>query len=245
MDGVAGAVNPAGTGTKVAALHKLALEPGASARVRVRLTAASARAAKPLGAGFDRVLEARRTEADEFYATVIDASLGADAANVMRQALAGMLWGKQYYEYDVHAWLREHGVNPWSEAGRGRRGCATRPGSTSTPGDVISMPDKWEYPWFAAWDLALQTVPLALVDVDFAKGQMELLLKRPLSAPQRPDPGLRVELQRRQPAAARLVGAAAVRARARDPRRGRPRVPQARLRAAADELHLVGQPQGP
>ena len=174
--GAAGAVNPAGNGTKVAALHKLTLEPGASARVRVRLASASARAAEPLGAGFDRVLEARREEADEFYATVIDSSLGADAANVMRQALAGMLWGKQYYEYGVHAWLREHGVNPWSKAGQGAA-VRNTPWSHLDAGDVISMPDKWEYPWFAAWDLALQTVPLALVDVDFAKGQMELLLQ--------------------------------------------------------------------
>ncbi len=174
--GAAGAVNPAGNGTKVAALHKLTVEPGASARVRVRLSSASARAAEPLGAGFDRVLEARREEADEFYATVIDPSLGADAANVMRQALAGMLWGKQYYEYGVHAWLREHGVNPWSKAGQGAA-VRNTPWSHLDAGDVISMPDKWEYPWFAAWDLALQTVPLALVDVDFAKGQMELLLR--------------------------------------------------------------------
>ena len=78
------------------------------------------------------MLKARRTEADEFYATVIDPSLGADAANVMRQALAGMLWSKQYYEYDVHTWLREHGVNPWSRGRPGGRRCATRPGSTST-----------------------------------------------------------------------------------------------------------------
>ncbi len=177
VHGDAGAVNLAGTGTKMAALHTLALEPGASARVRLRLTSAAARAdAKPLGAGFERVLGARRKEADEFYATVIDPSLDEDAANVMRQALAGMLWGKQYYEYDVHTWLREHGVNPWSQAGHAGA-IRNTPWFHLSAGDVISMPDKWEYPWFAAWDLALQTVPLALVDVDFAKGQMELLLQ--------------------------------------------------------------------
>ena len=175
VGGVEGAVNPEGRGTKVAARHKLTLEPGASTRVRVRLTAASARAKNPLGAGFDRVLKARRKEADEFYATVIDPSLDADSANVMRQALAGLLWGKQYYEYDVHAWLREHGVNPWSADGRAA-GLRNTSWYHLDAGDVISMPDKWEYPWFAAWDLALQTVPLSLVDVDFAKGQMELLL---------------------------------------------------------------------
>ena len=178
--GATNAVNPARTGTKVAALHRLELDAGASGRVRVRLTSTAGRStgrssAKPLGAGFDRVLATRREEADEFYATVIDPSLGEDAANVMRQALAGMLWSKQYFEYDVHTWLREHGVNPWSVHAQNT---SVRNASWFhlDAGDVISMPDKWEYPWFAAWDLALQTVPLSLVDVDFAKGQMELFL---------------------------------------------------------------------
>jgi hypothetical protein len=180
VSGATDAVNPGARGTKAAALHRLDLEAGATARVRLRLTSAAAvpagkRVAKPLGAGFDRVLGARRKEADEFYATVIDASLGGDATNVMRQALAGMLWSKQYFEYDVHTWLREHGVNPWSvhvQASEVRNAAWFH----MDAGDVISMPDKWEYPWFAAWDLALQTVPLSLVDVDFAKGQMELFL---------------------------------------------------------------------
>ena len=180
VDGVTAAVNPEHTGTKVAALHRLEVGAGASARVRLRLTSAQASSGgkpegTPLSAGFDGVIGARRTEADDFYATVIDSSNSDDAANVMRQALAGLLWGKQYYEYDVHRWLREHGVNPLS---------ANAPASSVRntgwfhvdSGDVISMPDKWEYPWFAAWDLALQTVPLSLVDVDFAKGQIELLL---------------------------------------------------------------------
>ena len=134
VDGVAGAVNPAGTGTKVAALHKLTLAPGASAP---RARAADVRLGPRRGAARRRLRPraGRRgaTEADEFYATVIDPALGADAANVMRQALAGMLWGKQYYEYGVHTWLREHGVNPWSKAGHERPRCATRPGRTSTP----------------------------------------------------------------------------------------------------------------
>jgi hypothetical protein len=180
VDGATAAVNPAHTGTKAAALHTLELEAGGSGRVRVRLTSASAQAkartsARPLAAGFDRVLGSRRSEADEFYATVIESSLGQDAANVMRQALAGMLWSKQYFEYDVHTWLREHGVNPWSVYAQST---SVRNASWFhlNVGDVISMPDKWEYPWFAAWDLALQTVPLSLVDVDFAKAQMELFL---------------------------------------------------------------------
>jgi len=178
--GATDAVDPARLGTKVAALHKLELEPGRSARVRVRLRSAAAASkdkssAKPLGAAFDRVIGARRQDADEFYATVTDASVDEDGTNVMRQALAGMLWSKQYFEYDVHTWLREHGVNPWSVHAQAS-GVRNAPWFHLDAGDVISMPDKWEYPWFAAWDLALQTVPLSLVDVDFAKGQMELLL---------------------------------------------------------------------
>ena len=177
VGGASDAVNPARTGTKLAAQHVLDVPAGGSAAIRLRLTAEGATAANgaPLGAGFDRVLDARRSEADGFYATVIPASLDADAAMVMRQALAGLLWGKQYYEYGVHRWLREHGVSPWDPRA---------PGTVRNAGwfhlvlgDVISMPDKWEYPWFAAWDLAFHCLPLSLVDVDFAKEQVELLLR--------------------------------------------------------------------
>jgi hypothetical protein len=171
------AVNPARTGTKLAAHHVLDLGPGESASIRVRLTATGAvpPEAKPLGSGFEQVMSARRSEADSFYATVLPPTLSPDHAMVMRQALAGLLWGKQYYEYDVHHWLREHGVNPWDP---------NAPASSvrnvawfhMLAGDVISMPDKWEYPWFAAWDLAFHCAPLSLVDVDFAKQQVELLL---------------------------------------------------------------------
>jgi Mannosylglycerate hydrolase MGH1-like glycoside hydrolase domain len=181
VGGAGAAVNPGRTGTKVAAHHVLEVGAGDSASIRVRLTAldasgtaASARS-RPLGTGFDRVLNARREEADLFYATVIPPTLRPDAAMVMRQALGGLLWGKQYYEYDVHRWLREHGVNPWdpnAPAGSVRN----VPWFHMIAGDVISMPDKWEYPWFAAWDLAFHCAPLSLVDVDFAKEQVELLL---------------------------------------------------------------------
>ena len=117
---------------------------------------------EPLGAHFDEVFAARRREADEFYAGVIPASLGADGALVMRQALAGMLWGKQFYYFDLDRWLEERGAGP------------LRPGRKPAPrndqwhhmynADVISMPDKWEYPWYAAWDLAFHVLALTLVD---------------------------------------------------------------------------------
>ena len=166
---IAGAEPGASSGTKCAVHHALEIPAGGSAAIRVRLTA-SETAAEP----FDRVMSTRRKEAEAFYATVIPPALDADRKLVMRQALAGLLWSKQYYEYDVHRWLREHGVDPW----------APNPGTVrNTPwfhmiaGDVISMPDTWEYPWFAAWDLAFHCAPLSLVDVDFAKEQVELLLR--------------------------------------------------------------------
>ena len=181
VGGVRDAVNPERTGTKVAAHHVLEIAAGESACVRLRLTASRAAMAGwppnggPLGRGFERVLAARRDEADQFYATVIPTTLAPDAAMVMRQALAGLLWGKQYYEYDVHRWLREHGVDPWHPDAPASS-VRNVPWFHMVAGDVISMPDKWEYPWFAAWDLAFHCAPLSLVDVDFAKEQVELLL---------------------------------------------------------------------
>jgi hypothetical protein len=172
------AVNPARTGTKAAAQHVLDIPPGVSASVRVRLTAAAGPPgdSDPLGTDFEGVFATRREEADRFYADVIPPTLDEDAAMVMRQSLAGLLWGKQYYEYDVHRWLREHDVNPW-DPGAAAVPVRNVPWFHMVAGDVISMPDKWEYPWFAAWDLAFHCGPLALADVDFAKEQVELLLR--------------------------------------------------------------------
>src|SRR4051812_27804061 len=169
--GAQGAVNPERTGTKAAVHHVLEIAPGCSASVRVRLS-------RGAGPDFDSVLAARRSEADDFYAAVIPAALSDDEQLVMRQALAGMLWGKQCYGYDVHRWLREHGVNPWAPEAPAS-GVRNVPWFHMVCRDVISMPDKWEYPWFAAWDLAFHTAPLSLVDIDFAKEQVELLLPPP------------------------------------------------------------------
>jgi hypothetical protein len=177
VNGAADAVNPARTGTKLAAHHTLEIPAAGSATIRLRLTATGeSSSGRPLGAGFDRVLNARRDECDRFYATVIPPTLRPDGALVMRQALAGLLWGKQYYEYNVHRWLREHGVNPW-DPDAPASSVRNVPWFHMLAGDIISMPDKWEYPWFAAWDLAFHCAPLSLVDVDFAKEQIELLLR--------------------------------------------------------------------
>ncbi len=146
---------------------------GASRSIRLRLTDRPADA--PFGEAFDRVVETRRAEADAFYAKVIPAGLSPDGRNVMRQALAGMLWSKQYYGYDVARWLKGDPDQPAPppERKKGRNAGWQHLYNA----DVLSMPDTWEYPWYAAWDLAFHTIPLALVDPDFAKAQLVLLLR--------------------------------------------------------------------
>jgi hypothetical protein len=183
VHGLKDAVNPEKKGTKVAADYHLTVSSGECQVVRLRLgrvaPLAGARsngtAAGPFDSHFDEVLEARRTDADEFYASVIPRSLGADAAGVMRQALAGMLWSKQFYYYDVDKWLEERGSDPFKAS----RKAAPRNDQWHHMynGDVISMPDKWEYPWYAAWDLAFHVVALTLVDPDFGKQQLKLMLR--------------------------------------------------------------------
>ena len=168
------AVNPQQVGTKAAAHYQVTVGAGQTSIVRLRLTnAAPVSSGNPFD-GFADILAARQREADAFYRCLTPAGVGADAANVMRQALAGMLWSKQYYFFDVGKWLQEHGVDP-RKAGAAAMRNSDWPHMLNE--HVISMPDKWEYPWFAAWDLAFQTIALAIVDVDFAKEQLDLLLQ--------------------------------------------------------------------
>jgi hypothetical protein len=166
------AVNPEGTGTKAAAHYVLTVGAGGSRTLRLRLSDVAPAASRPF-ADFDALLQARRREADEFYASVIPASLPADATNVMRQAIAGMLWSKQFYYYDVDRWLTEHGADPFNPRRRAPRNDHWHHMYNA---DVISMPDKWEYPWYAAWDLAFHVLALSLADEDFAKVQLNLML---------------------------------------------------------------------
>ena len=126
------------------------------------------------GQDFDETFAARLREADEFYQSVTPPSVSADAANVMRQALAGMLWSKQFFFFDGDNWLDEHHSNPLHS---GYRNARNSEWFHMLNEDIISMPDKWEYPWYAAWDLAFHTLPLSIVDPDFAKEQMKLMLK--------------------------------------------------------------------
>jgi hypothetical protein len=183
VHGQEGAINPEKNGSKVAAHYRLTVDPGQCQVVRLRLcdvapesfAPANGAAAGPFGRPFEDALQARRKEADEFYATVIPSSLGADAANVMRQALAGMLWSKQFYHYDVDRWLEERGSDPF-KANR-KQAPRNEHWHHMYNGDVISMPDKWEYPWYAAWDLAFHVLALTLVDPDFGKQQLRLMLR--------------------------------------------------------------------
>ncbi|MCE9533178.1 MAG: glucosidase [Planctomycetes bacterium] len=169
------AVNPEQKGTKVAALCRLTVPAGQSKTVRLRLSEKAPDTANSFGTNFSKVLESRVKEANEFYADVIPSSLNADQKNVMRQALAGMLWSKQYYHYDVDKWLEERGSDPF-KADR-KIGPRNDGWHHMYNGDIISMPDKWEYPWYAAWDLAFHVIALTLVDPDFGKQQLKLMLR--------------------------------------------------------------------
>jgi len=182
VHGNPGAVNPEKQGTKVAAHYRVTIAPGGSATVRLRLAASgpAARSAKamgdasPFGPDFEKTLAGRLKEADEFYRAVTPPSVSSDAAAAMRQALAGMLWSKQFYFFDGDQWLDEHHANPLQHGSREFR---NREWFHMMNEDIISMPDKWEYPWYAAWDLAFHTLPLSIVDPDFAKEQMGLMLR--------------------------------------------------------------------
>jgi hypothetical protein len=175
VQGHRNAVNPALVGTKAAPHYRMTVGPGESRIVRLRLTDRTLARAEPFGSAFDQLLAERRREADEFYASITPAALGPDQANVMRQALAGMLWSKQFYLYDVDKWLEERGSDPFKPSRR----AAPRNDHWHHMynGDVISMPDKWEYPWYAAWDLAFHVLALTLVDADFGKKQLQLMLR--------------------------------------------------------------------
>ena len=187
-----GAVNPGHYGTKAGALYRRAVAPGGCASVRLRLVAATARRRASTGNGhadlsaslpwplpafadFDPILELRRREADDFYADLQKDIADPDARNVQRQALAGMIWSKQFFYYDLPEWLRGDPaqVSPPPERLWGRN----REWTHLNNADILSMPDKWEYPWYAAWDLAFHCIALALVDAEFAKSQLVLLTR--------------------------------------------------------------------
>ena len=187
VHGQTDAVNPAQTGTKVAAQYVITVGAGQSQTLRLRLRDLQpsdmtiAPEDGPFGLSFDDILNSRRREADSFYAALTPKSLSEDQGRVLRQAPAGMMWSKQFYYYDINEWLEERGSDPF------------KPNRKQAPrnehwhhmynADVISMPDKWEYPWFAAWDLAFHVLAVTLVDPDFGKQQLDLMLRDPYMHP--------------------------------------------------------------
>jgi hypothetical protein len=189
VQGEQSAVNPQRTGTKVAAHYRFTIPAGGSQVIRLRLTPVAPVAVATtygkvngaFGKHFDKIMFTRREEADEFYGSIIPRTLTVDAANVMRQALAGMLWSKQFYYFDLNRWLHERGSGPFPPS----RWAAPRNNHWDHMynADIISMPDKWEYPWYAAWDLAFHVLPLTLVDPDFGKTQLELMLRETYQHP--------------------------------------------------------------
>jgi hypothetical protein len=169
IHGATAAVNPEKRGTKAAAWYRFAVQPGGSHTVRLRLTDGEN------GPDFDKIFADRLHESGEFYSSIIPPHLSCDSISVMRQALGGMLWSKQFYHYVIRDWLNGDPAFPSPPAER-RQG-RNHDWIHLYNADVISMPDKWEYPWYAAWDLAFHCIPLAIVDPDLAKEQLVLMLR--------------------------------------------------------------------
>ncbi len=167
-------VNPDQVGTKASAYYRLDIPAGATQTLRLRFTS-TLELADPLGASFTEILHLRQQEADHFYQEIMPSDLSADQRTISRQALAGLLWSKQYYSYEVEPWLMGDtiGPKPSQERKQGRN----RQWSHLATEEILSMPDTWEYPWFAAWDLAFHALPLAMVDSEFAKHQLDIITR--------------------------------------------------------------------
>jgi len=166
------------SGTKVSPHYQVTVGAGETQIIQLRLMQLSPEQVDNAFGDFEQTLATRLQEADEFYHSIVPEKIKSDRdrCNVMRQALAGMLWSKQYFYYDLDQWLEQHHVTPWMPLERRRRVRNTDWFHMCT-NDVISMPDKWEYPWFAAWDLSFHVLPLSLIDLDFAKQQLDLMLR--------------------------------------------------------------------
>jgi len=173
VHGQQNAINPESIGTKASSHYHLSIASGESHVLNLRLTKTSPDELSNPFEEFDSIFRSRLEEADEFYSSITPPTVGSDASNVMRQALAGMLWSKQYYYFDANLWLGEHHANPLDPKSRQFR---NRDWFHMINDDIISMPDKWEYPWYAAWDLAFHTIALSIVDPDYAKQQLDLML---------------------------------------------------------------------
>ncbi len=174
IHGTKSAVHPEQVGSKAAAHYRVSLKSMESATIRLRFTDGEA-LASPFGDEFDAIVTSRKNDADAFFARLAPTGLSEDAHRVQRQSIAGLLWSKQFYHYEVSRWLRGDPAQP--DPPRERLRGRNREWTHLYNADVISMPDKWEYPWYAAWDLAFHCIPLAMVDPDFAKEQLVLLVR--------------------------------------------------------------------
>ena len=174
VNGKQDAINREHCGTKAAAQYRLNVGPGQTATIRLRLSDLAPSVASNPFESFNETMQTRRGEADGFYRNITPERVSEDQALVMRQAMAGMLWGKQYFGFELDKWLQEHGADPLQPNARRMRNSEW---FHMVNEHVISMPDKWEYPWYAAWDLAFHTVALSIVDLDFAKEQLDLMLR--------------------------------------------------------------------
>ena len=175
IEGDRGAVNPRKTGTKTAALYRLEVPAGGTISVRCRLFAADEAPEKPFGPSFDSIFDKRLAEADAFYDARLPAGLPAEERRVVRQSDAGLLWSKQFFHYVVKDWLDGDPSQPTPPHSRRQGRNNDWPNLFNR--DIISMPDKWEYPWYAAWDLAFHMIPFARLDPQFAKEQLVLMLR--------------------------------------------------------------------
>ena len=240
VDG-ASTVNPAAIGTKAAAWYRLVVGAGETATLRLRLCRTEP-SDDTFGPGFDEVVATRKAEADDFFAALAPAHLGAEARHVQRRAIAGLLWAKKHYRYDVREWLEGDPAGPAPDHQRAHGRNAGW--SHLYQADIISLPDEWEYPWYAALGPGLPHDPDGLRRPRVRQGATDPVLPRVVHAPERAAARLRVGLRRRQPAGARVGRVAGLQDRRPEHRGEGLRVPRAGVPQAADQLQLVGEPQG-
>jgi hypothetical protein len=242
VENLPGVVNPAGQGTKAAFHVSCELGPGETKVLQLRLRPTEDAPRERFGAAFRRTLAARKSEHDEYYDSLEKGRMGDEERSVVRQAYAGLLWSKQFYHYAVDAWLEGDEAQP--RPPQSRKTGRNHEWRHFHARDVLSMPDTWEYPWFAAWDSAFHMVAMARVDPQFAKEQLLLFLREWYMAPNGALPAYEFQFADVNPPALR-VGLLARLQEHRGARQTRPQVPCTRLPQAAAQLHLVGQPQGP
>ncbi|NBU76477.1 MAG: glucosidase, partial [Planctomycetes bacterium] len=175
VHGETAAVNPSKQGTKASAIYNLSIGANASSTIKLRLTRSTLESRDDSAYhAFDQILDRRKQDCDHYYAKVMPAGFNAEQKLVFRQAMAGMLWSKQFYNYDITPWLQQRGIDPLGS--NNAQGFRNQQWHHMNNSDVISMPDKWEYPWYAAWDLAFHATTFAYVDPSFAKRQLSLML---------------------------------------------------------------------